>query len=156
MIVFANSKHHSKALSFFHATAPSFAANLNKHFDDIICVDVIEHMTDVPAEVRAMASMLADDGEIVILMANPLWEPILLLLEKFKLKMPEGPHYRMPYRKLNYIMASSGLCVAKHDWYLAFPMHVPVFSAVINAVVHAIPIVRRIGLVEMIVARHKP
>jgi hypothetical protein len=89
-------------------------------------------------------------------MANPLWEPILLLLEKLKLKMPEGPHYRMPYRKLKRIMTASGLRVDRHDWYLAFPMHIPAFSAVVNAVVHAIPLLRRIGLVEMIAARYVP
>jgi hypothetical protein len=59
----------------------------------------------------------------------------------------------MPYRKLKRIMTVSGLHVDRHDWYLAFPMHIPMFSRAVNAVIHVLPFVRRLGLVEVIVAR---
>ncbi len=156
MIGIASRKHHAvggKKLSFLHISAPDLAKRSKERYDVIICVDVIEHMTDVPADIAAMGSLVKPDGKIVILMANPFWEPVLLLFEKLKMKMPEGPHYRIPYRKVKRIMAETGLEVVRHDWHLAFPKHMPLFSNVFNAFVHAIPVVRRLGLTEMIVAR---
>lgn len=170
MIGIASRKHHArvnasgshatgsnatggKTLSFLHISAPDLAKRSKERYDAIVCVDVIEHMTDVPADIAAMSWLVKHDGKIVILMANPLWEPLLLLFEKLKMKMPEGPHYRMPYRKVKRIIAEAGLEVVRHDWYLAFPKHVPYLSNPFNAIVHAIPVVRRLGLTEMIVAR---
>jgi ubiquinone/menaquinone biosynthesis C-methylase UbiE len=156
MIRIAKRKHHAPArrtLRFVHATTPKLARMTRQRFGAIVCVDVIEHMTDVPAELRAMRRLLRPEGTVVILMANPLWEPVLLLLERFKMKMPEGPHYRMPYASLRDILRKEGFVITRHDWRLALPTHIPVVSVVVNAVVHALPIVRRLGLIEVIIAQ---
>jgi ubiquinone/menaquinone biosynthesis C-methylase UbiE len=156
MIGIASRKHRvvgGKTLSFLHVSAPDLVRRSKDRYDAIVCVDVIEHMADVSVDITALSSLVKHDGEIVILMANPLWEPLLLLFEKLKMKMPEGPHYRMPYRDVKRVLVEVGFGVVRHDWYLAFPKYVPFFSDFFNAIVHAIPVVRRLGLIEMIVAR---
>ena len=37
-------------------------------------------------------------------MANPSWEPFLVLAEKLRLKMPEGEHKRIKFEDLRFMI----------------------------------------------------
>lgn len=133
---------------FKAADITTFAAE--EKFKTILFFDVIEHVVDMPAALRALRKSLADDGKLVITMANPLWEPILLLGEKLGMKMPEGPHYRMSVQELISRAEAADLQLVARGWRLLFPKYVPIFSSVINWL-GQLPLLRRLSVIEVFV-----
>ena len=65
-------------------------------------------------------------------MANPIWEPVLMIGEKVGLKMPEGPHNRIRYKDIKSLIKSLGLKIIKHDYKLLIPVHVPLLTSLFN------------------------
>lgn len=124
---------------------------LGQMFDRILFFDVIEHV-ERPQEVLAgMIRHLAPGGRIIVTMANPLWEPILMLAEKLHMKMPEGPHNRISARELVSYATSEGLTLATRDYYLIFPKYVPMFSYLVNNILGRLPLLRRLSVIEVFI-----
>jgi 2-polyprenyl-3-methyl-5-hydroxy-6-metoxy-1,4-benzoquinol methylase len=134
---------------FTEADIATFTSN--ERFDVILFFDVIEHLTDVPRAFRTMHDLLTDKGELVLSMANPLWEPILMFAERRGLKMPEGPHVRLSERSTLKIAKEAGLTLKKREWHLLFPKYIPFVSWFINRVVGALPFIRRLAVIEIFV-----
>lgn len=124
----------------------------DEKFKTVLFFDVIEHVPDMQAALRALHDVLATDGVIILSMANPLWEPILLLGEKMGMKMPEGPHFRMSDKDLIRRAAEAGLKLQKREWYLLFPKHLPLVSALLNWFGQFSPL-NRLCVIEVFVFR---
>jgi len=147
MVAAARQKYAGRPeLKFFKASPEDFRAD--KPFDFLVMVDVVEHMEHPEKAVAGMAALAAPGTLVFVSMANPLWEPALLLLEKLGLKMPEGAHYRMSFKKLNAIFTSANFRLEKRGFQLLLPAHVPFVSALLNAVSEKIPFLNRLCLIE--------
>ncbi len=120
-------------------------------FDRILFFDVIEHVSDIPSSIRSLSRALAPGGELVISMANPLWEPILMAAERWGLKMPEGPHHRIWGGELRRLASGAGLTLARREWHLIFPKYIPHVSWFLNKVVGRLPLIRRLSVIEVFV-----
>lgn len=82
-------------------------------FDYIIFADVIEHLMNPEKAIRNISITLKMNSKLILTMANPFWEPIMLILEKLNLKMPEGPHYRLSDNQLKNLLEKSNLKIIK-------------------------------------------
>lgn len=120
-------------------------------FDTVLFFDVIEHVESPEKILTGLARSVTKDGVVVISMANPLWEGILMIAEKLHMKMPEGPHYRIPASELIALASKQGLRVYAREWRLLFPKYIPVFSFLMNDVIGAFPGIRRLSCVEIFV-----
>lgn len=120
-------------------------------FDTILFFDVVEHLIDARPALRSMRELLSERGRLVVTMANPLWEPVLMAGEKLGMKMPEGPHYRMPTRAFVRLCEDAGLRLEERQWRLLFPKYVPVLSWLLNDIIGALPGVRRLSMIEVFV-----
>ncbi|MEK9177666.1 MAG: class I SAM-dependent methyltransferase, partial [Patescibacteria group bacterium] len=60
----------------------------------IILADVLEHVDDLPKFLDDLSVHIKPEAKVIISVANPIWEPVLMLAERMKMKMPEGPHKR--------------------------------------------------------------
>ncbi|EKD24183.1 MAG: methyltransferase type 12 [uncultured bacterium] len=148
MIDVATKKHESSGLSFYTGDTALFVEQFKKDdFEYIFLSDVIEHLEDSASMVTAIGGIAHNKTKIIVSMANPLWEPILLLLEKLKLKMPEGPHYRMSGKMLEALFAKNGLAVAKKGQRNIFPAYIPYVSNFLNNNFYKIPGINKLGLV---------
>lgn len=147
MIALAKSKY---PYQFIISPAESFKA---PKADAIIMVDVIEHLSDIAKTLTSIRKSCKKDARVLITMANPLWEPILLLLEKLKLKMPEGEHYRIPYKKLKRLLKKFE--IVEHGHTLHLPVHIPGISPAVNNTLQRIPLIKRLGLIEYILLKPK-
>jgi 2-polyprenyl-3-methyl-5-hydroxy-6-metoxy-1,4-benzoquinol methylase len=146
----------AKARLKTHPEYTFLAADITKFkaaetYDAILFFDVIEHVPDTNAALASLYKLIAPNGRLVVTMANPLWEPILMVAEKLKLKMPEGPHYRVPTKEFLQRAGASGLKLTKREWYLLFPKFIPGFSWFINDVIGRIPIIQRLAVIEVFV-----
>lgn len=86
-------------------------------FDYILFNDVIEHVSNQEQVISNISKSMASDTTLILSMANPLWEPILLLLEKLHFKMPEGPHNRISENELNFFIGQNNLYIVSRKVY---------------------------------------
>lgn len=112
----------------------------------IFLADVLEHVGDLGKFVRQLAVRTDPGSTVVISVANPLWEPLLMLAEKLHMKMPEGPHTRDSIRETERIFISSGFTITERGYRLLIPKRVP-GGDFINARFHRVPILRHLGFV---------
>ena len=64
-------------------------------YDWVIMADVVEHTPDLERDFRQIKKYIKKEGKLLVTFVGPFWEPVLMLLERFDLKMPEGPHRRL-------------------------------------------------------------
>ena len=61
-------------------------------FDGVFLINVLEHVASVPDVLGECARVLQDGGVLLAVTPNGDWEYWLDLAERWKLKIPEGPH----------------------------------------------------------------
>ena len=149
MIELAKKKHPE--IGFRAASAED--VKVDEKFDYIIMADVIEHLADVEKTIENIRKIAAK-STIIITMANPIWEPVLMLAEKLGLKMPEGPHKRITKKELTGILARNSLKVTMTGKRLLVPKKIP-FVHRINEVFYRIPFLERFGLIEYMVIKNE-
>lgn len=126
MVKIADIKHSKETRIRFSTKWPK------EKFDYIFMSDVIEHL-ERPKEVLEKISKLMNKNTIFVnTMANPVWEPILMVAEKLGLKMPEGPHRRITNHELEIMLKKTGLKIVKHDYELLIPVNIPLLSKFAN------------------------
>jgi ubiquinone/menaquinone biosynthesis C-methylase UbiE len=153
MIKIAQKKHNKEThLKFLHGTAQELAGELKKERPDYIFLcDVIEHLEDVDGTIAAISEISQKGTRLVISMANPIWEPALMILEKLKMKMPEGPHYRISGRTLEEKLKKEKFKIIKKGYRQLIPSKIPGVSEYLNGTFYKIPIVRNLGLTFFLV-----
>jgi ubiquinone/menaquinone biosynthesis C-methylase UbiE len=131
MIDIAKNKYKSnKNLHFF--TNQQLPIINRQLLDTIFMSDVIEHL-EKPKETFVQLSKLMDKKTVFICtMANPVWEPVLMIAEKLGLKMPEGPHIRFSMKNLILMINNSQLKVIKHGYSLLIPINIPIITNFAN------------------------
>lgn len=104
----------------------------NEKYDFIFMTDVIEHLEKPGIVISKISSLMNKDSVFINTMANPIWEPLLMLWEKLGWKMKEGPHDRISYKDIKLIVNRSGMKIIKHDYKLLFPINIPIVTNFIN------------------------
>jgi len=150
MIKIAKQKYQRAGNLFFYKVGEE----PQEKFDFIIVVDVIEHVEDLANFINQLPKFCYKQTKVIVLMANPLWEPILLLLEKLKLKMPEGPHKRISFKVIKNILEKNGFKIMEHNYRQIFPKYLPGISNFINKYFYEIPLVKKLGLTEYFILNY--
>ena len=119
-------------------------------FDYIFMSDVIEHLEDPKETFFKIRGLMGEKTIFINTMANPVWEPILLIAEKLGLKMPEGPHNRIKYSDLRFMIEESGMKIIKHDYKLLVPTKIPLLTNLVNR--HLEKYFKRLAFIEYFVA----
>ena len=129
MINLAKEKHmDNKNLLFTHDS--SFM--IHNSYEYVFLSDVIEHLDDPRKEFIKLSKLMNRNTKLIITMANPIWEPFLMIAEKLRLKMPEGPHKRIKNHELRIVLKDLGMKVVKHDYKLLVPVRIPVITNFAN------------------------
>lgn len=120
----------------------------DEEFDFVLLADVIEHLSS-PYDLFVHLKRIARPStQIVLTMANPLWEPLLEVLEKLHLKMEEGPHHRITPAELVESAQKTGFRLVSKDAYLLFPLGLPLISGFFNRFIGRLPGIRRLNLIQ--------
>lgn len=102
------------------------------NFEYIFMSDVIEHLEKPLDTFNQIAKLMDKNSKFVITMANPIWEPLLLIWERLGWKMKEGPHKRIRYKDIMILSEKAEMKVVKHDYKLLLPIKIPFITEFAN------------------------
>lgn len=125
-------------------------------FDYIIMVDLIDHVYDIIDVFESVYKFCHPNTKIILATINPWWEPVLSLLEKVKLKMPEGPHNFIEKRNLIKVIEFLDFTVSYSGYLLLFPVSFPLISFLANTIGVKIWGLNKFSLVQYMVLRPSP
>lgn len=149
MIYRAQMKYLKGKLKFYHSDITSFSSKGT--LDYIFMADVIEHLSDVEMSLKAISLLMGKSTIFINTMANPSWEPILMLAEKLHLKMPEGPHNRISYEQIKLSLSRYGVLTLNHSYTTLLPYYIPLFTHLVNT--HLEPFFTSYSFIEYFTAK---
>ncbi len=144
MISRARVKHRYSHISFDPVNI--YDLGHYQEFDYVVMVDVMEHILEPSTFIKKLRTLVRPGAKVIVTVANPIWEPFLYLAEKLKLKMPEGPHYRLSTRQTEKLFRNAGFSVVKRDSHLLVPVKI-IGSTLINNLFSRLPIIRRFNFI---------
>lgn len=124
-------------------------------FDAVISADLLEHVDDWPAVVRAMAAACRPGGVVAIATPNPRWALPLWLLEKARLKMPEGPHRFVPARAIAAELTAAGCTIRRCTTHAALPAHCAGIGPRLSTYAERCPGLRGLGVIQLVVGERR-
>lgn len=101
-------------------------------FDYIFMSDVIEHLESPEELFKEVSKLMGENTVFINTMANPFWEPLLMIWEKLGWKMKEGPHRRIKNNELRIMFEKAGMKITKHDYRLLIPIQIPLVTKFAN------------------------
>jgi hypothetical protein len=128
---------------------------LNETFDYVI-FNYIFDTVDVLGALRSARRACHRDTRLIVCNYNQLWQPLLELASRIGLRTPfEQPNW-LSERDVTGFLELAGFSVVRTHRFLLVPKYIPLLSAVCNELLARVPGIRRLCLMQLIVARPKP
>lgn len=130
--------------------------DLDKPFDFIILSDLLGHLEDIWSTFRGLKCVSRPETRIIITYYNYLWEPLLRLAELLRQRIPLRLQNWLPLDDIENLLSLCDFEVVKKGYRFLIPKRIPLVSNWVNRVVAKLPLIRRLSLIEYVVARPRP
>jgi SAM-dependent methyltransferase len=155
MIDQARARAAGRSSLLFEVMDAAAAASLGP-FDAVLCADVLEHVEDWPAVTAALARAAKPGGLVVITTPNPRWAAMLWILERLRLKMPEGPHRFVAGGAIARRLRDLGCSVTRAGTHLILPVRLAGLGPRLSHIAATLPLLRSLGVIQLVVAVTPP
>jgi len=152
MIRIANARWAGRSELQFKVGEAERLELMGNDWDVIILSDVLEHLYDPAIAIKRFAQVFSPGTRLIITWANRIWEPVLNILERLKMKMPEGDHNWESLRTVRRMLREADFQIESEETRCLIPARMP-FSNAVNRSFRSIPIIRRLGLIQFIDAK---
>jgi len=125
MITVAQEKYNHLPISFIARDIRDITDA--QPYEYVILADVLEHVENQETFITQLYTLAEPSATIIITLANPFWEPLLMLAEKLHMKMPEGPHERPSNESLSRMFKDAGFVLREQGYRLLIPK--PIWGA---------------------------
>jgi SAM-dependent methyltransferase len=132
------------------------ALELDEKFDYVVISDLIGFLSDIHQAFLELHRVCRPDTTIVITQYNYLWEPILKLGEKIRLKMPQQHQNWLAFPDLKNLLHLAGFEVFRQEFHLLVPKRVPVLSTLANEYLLKLPGLYHLSLLGVLEVRPLP
>ncbi|MBU0566542.1 glycosyltransferase [bacterium] len=129
--------------------------HLNEKFDYVIMSDLVGHLSDVWQAFRELQKVTTPETRVVITYYNYLWEPLLNLGERLGLKMKQAYQNWLSLEDIENLLELNGYEVVQKGFRLLLPKDIPLLSSLLNRLMAKLPLIKKLCLVEYIVAKEK-
>ena len=126
---------------------------LSELFDYIILSDLTNCLWDVQTAFHNLKKLCHPQTRIVISQYNFLWEPILRMSEFLGLKLKQPAQNWFTNGDTCNLLELEGYQVIRIERKLLFPKYIPVVNLIFNKFLANLPLINRLDLVNMIIAR---
>jgi len=149
MISIAREKHPN--LSFIEADAVDFTSV--EPFDYIILSDLLPSLWDVQKVIRNLKGLVNDRTKIVISSYNYIWEPMLRLGEKLRIKARQPLQSWLTIKDIQNLLYLEEFEIVRVERKLLFPKYIPLLNWFFNVFLANLPGLNTLCLVNFITAR---
>jgi glycosyltransferase involved in cell wall biosynthesis len=126
---------------------------IQEKFDYIVVAGSLGLFSDVWKAFRGLRRVTTAKSRVVITYYNGLWEPILRIAEKLKLRMPVPYQNWLSCDDIVNLLYLNGYEVIKKGKRLIFPVKIPFISWFLNKVIANLPLLCNLCLIEYMVAK---
>ncbi|HZD54761.1 MAG TPA: bifunctional class I SAM-dependent methyltransferase/glycosyltransferase family 2 protein [Candidatus Aquicultoraceae bacterium] len=129
---------------------------LREKFDYVVLSDSVGYFEDVQRAFEEIRAVCHPRTRVVVTHYNYLWEPILLLGERYGLKRPLPEQSWLTLGDFQNLLDLAGFQTIRKENKVLLPVRVPYLSALCNRGLANLPLVNRLALVISVVARPVP
>jgi len=153
MIRLATEKHKEKQnLTFLQSDIENETIKYNGNLDFVLMIDILEHLKDPISALRNIKKIMRKGTELLIITANRKWRLFVYILDKLRVKIPEGDVHWFLLPEVENLLKVEGFMVLKSGYRLLIPSKIP-FSDKVNDIFYRNNFLRRFGLIQFAVAR---
>lgn len=152
MIGIARSKYPS--LVFLEGDAEDLP--LSEPFDYVILSDVIGYLEDVQRAFEQIRKVCHKGSRVIVTYYNYLWEPVLRAGDRFGIKRPQPDQNWLAPPDIQNLLSLAGFQTIRIGYHLLFPLRIPLLSTLFNRILANLPALRKLCLVQVVVARPAP
>lgn len=127
--------------------------SLEQKFEYVLMSDLVGHLHDIQQALEKVQNVMIPRGRLIITYYNFIWEPILLLAEKLRLKTPQPPQNWVNTHDLHNLLDLANYEIIRSGYRLLLPKYIPVLSWLLNKYLSQLPLLRKLCVVRFIVAR---
>jgi trans-aconitate methyltransferase len=127
--------------------------SLREHFDYVVMSDLIGHLNDIQKCLTDVRSIMYARSRLIVTYYNFLWEPVVVLAEKLKLKTQQPRQNWINTHDLNNLLELSDFEIIRTGQHLLFPKNIPIISWVLNTYIAQLPFIKKLCVVRFVVAR---
>lgn len=126
--------------------------DFGRTFDYILMENVVGDLVDVQETFENLLKCSRENTRVVIVYYNYLWEPLVKLAEKLKLKVREPIQNWLSAADIENLLSLAGFETVKKDNFFLFPKYLPGFSFLLNRILGRLPLLNRLCLLNLLVA----
>lgn len=134
-------------------TADAHDLPLNEKFDYVIMSDVVGDFDDVQRCFEQLHKVTTPRSRVVITYYNKLWQPLVDLADRWKLKAPAPLQNWLTRSDISGLLDLAGFEVVKKGQCLLFPFNIPVVATFINRFIGNLPFINSLCLVQYVIAK---
>ena len=148
----ARSKH--PGLTFLVGDAEDIP--LSETFDYVLLSDLIGYLDDVQRAFGQLDRVCHPRTRVIITYFNYLWEPVLRAGERLGMKRSQPDQNWLSLADLQNLLSLAGFQTISMGYKVLLPVRVPLLSSLCNRALANLPLLRKLCLVETIIARPAP
>jgi SAM-dependent methyltransferase len=141
-------------LAFFAGDAEDLP--VSGKFDYVILSDMLGYLEDVQRAFEELHKVCHSRTRVIVTYYNYLWEPVLRLGERLGMKRPQPMQNWLAPGDIRNLLSLSGFQTIRKGYKLLLPVRVPLLGAFCNRVLSNLPLLRKLCLVHLVVARPAP
>lgn len=126
-----------------------------EHFDTVLMVNLIGHLEDVYAALQRARAAIDPRGRLVIVYYNYLWEPLLSLATRLRLRAPIPHENWLPLRDMENLLSLTGFDIVRSNRRMLCPAPIPIIAWFLNTIIAPLPGFNALSLIEYVVAKPK-
>ncbi|RPI04084.1 MAG: glycosyltransferase [Ignavibacteriae bacterium] len=139
-----------------HLTFQSMNAeqlSLHQKFEYVVMSDLVGHLHDIQQALEKTHAVMNPRSRLIITYYNFIWEPILLLAEKLRLKTPQPHQNWVNTHDLQNLLDLANFEIIRSGYRMLLPKNIPILSWFFNKYLSQLPFLRKFCIVRFIVAR---
>ena len=152
VVEIASGKH--PGLSFLVGEAEDLP--LSEPFDYVVLSDLIGYLDDVQWSFEQLNRVCHTRTRVIITYYNYLWEGVLRAGERLGMKRPQPDQNWLALGDLQNLLSLAGFQTVSMGYKVLLPVRIPLLSSLCNRVLANLPLLRKLCLVEVIIARPAP
>lgn len=127
--------------------------SLKGEFDYILMANVVGDLVDVQQAFQQLKKVTTPETRLVIANYNYLWEPIVKLAEKLRLKIKQPVQNWLSFSDIESLLHLAGYEVIRRYRLLLLPKYVPLLSWFLNRIIAPLPLINKLCFVQVVTAK---